>query len=275
LNIERNLLCQRRNNIVEKFVNMEGLGEMIIKKRDHPFYLMQLQSLERRLSINHPKIEEVRNNRINEMTGLKGEKQIDFPLSFLCPKEYQVLHQVRLRDAQGFFQLDCLILHKNFVLILEVKNWFGTLMFGPKGQVIRMTQEEVEDGFPNPIQQVKLQKFRLKNWLQEHGFPEIPLHCYIVIADNRTIIKEMTPQIKIPNNIIYSNQLFFEIDHIKSKFSSEHYSQNQLNKLAIILKNSHKPNRIDISKKYEVSRADIIPGVACPSCNKYSMIKTI
>ena len=55
---------------------------------------------------------------------VKGEQQVDYPLRFLEDNRNIILHNVRIADANGYFQIDTLILTEKYLLILEVKNWF-------------------------------------------------------------------------------------------------------------------------------------------------------
>src|SRR5699024_260247 len=155
---------------------------MIVKKRDGFLYLMQLQALERRLPNNHPQRDRIVREKINESTGVKGEKEIDYPLSFLNSTDYRILHSLRLHDEQGAFQIDSLILNQKFLLILEVKNWFGKILFGENDQVIRINEHQEAEGFPNPLLQVKFQQYRLRRWLRSRNFPDIPITFFVVMA---------------------------------------------------------------------------------------------
>src|SRR5690625_5330014 len=96
-------------------------------------------------------------------------------------REYLILHDLRLRDQNGFFQIDTLILCEKYLLILEVKNWSGTIVFGENGQVTRMDAEQKEEGFPNPINKEKLQQRRLQNWLNNYGLINIPIYNLLII----------------------------------------------------------------------------------------------
>src|SRR5699024_8030679 len=106
---------------------------------------------------------------------------------FLDEERYFILHNVRLEDAHGFFQMDTLLLSERFLTVLEVKNWQGTILFGENGQVTRRTPDHREQGFQNPVFQVKTQVYRLQKWFQSYHSPQVPIHYFLVISRPSTI----------------------------------------------------------------------------------------
>ncbi|MGA5690485.1 nuclease-related domain-containing protein [Cytobacillus pseudoceanisediminis] len=86
------------------------------------------------------------------LAGYKGEQAIDFHLSKLPEKEFLIFHDLRLSSGKHFFQIDTLILNHASALILEVKNYGGTLYFDPdSNQLIHTTSKGEVKGYPNPI----------------------------------------------------------------------------------------------------------------------------
>lgn len=244
---------------------------LIVKKRDKPLYLMQLQSLNRRLLANHDRKPEIELAKIRELTGLKGERTLDFPLSFLDPNKYRILHQLRLHDQQGYFQIDSLVLQQNFILILEVKNWFGTIVFGPNHQVKRIDDIEKEEGFPNPVKQAKLQQHRLQRWIRAHYSLKLPIIYLVVIAKPSTLIERASTKDNIPNHVIYSNQLVFEINKLEKRFNDQYISIDELNLIAQKLKQAHVPKSNNVLKNFNIDQTQLIKGVACPRCKRTPM----
>src|SRR5690625_1331963 len=165
-------------------------------------------------------------------SGVRGEKEIEYSLRFLNDREYLILHDLRLRDQNGFFQIDTLILCEKYLLILEVKNWSGTIVFWENGQVTRMDAEQKEEGFPNPIPQAKLQQRRLQNWLNNHGLINIPIDYFVVISFPSTIIKSSSPEHSIPKKVVHNHQLFFRIEALDKIYLSKVSEMGQLIKLA-------------------------------------------
>jgi Nuclease-related domain len=144
---------------------------MIVKKRERPVLIDQLEALLRRLPNEHPKRRQILEEYNKVMRGYRGELSLNYPLSFLLEDQYYILHDVRLFDGIHYFQMDTLIASKKFFLIIEVKNIAGTLTFNTEfPQIIRSTEEK-EEAFPDPVNQVIRHRLQLENWLERNNLP--------------------------------------------------------------------------------------------------------
>jgi len=76
---------------------------MIIKQRGNSLLIEQLTALNRRLPVHHNTKETVQADLRMRKSGIRGEKEIEYPLRFLNDREYLILHDLRLRDQNGFF----------------------------------------------------------------------------------------------------------------------------------------------------------------------------
>ncbi len=246
---------------------------MIIKKRGEPLELCRLEALYRRLPLQHVMKEKVFLDLKRARTDVRGEKEIDFPLKFLNEQAYLILQHLRLSDQNGAFQIDNLILSEKYILILEVKNWYGTVIFGDNGQVTRIGDNGIEEGFPNPIPQAKLQQHRLQKWLHSQGVSNIPIDFLVVISFPSTIIKSASAEIPIPDRVIHNNQLFFEIQKVEETYQQPIMKMPQLMELAQQLKKAHTHPNTNILEKYSITAGELIKGVFCPNCNAVPMIR--
>lgn len=225
-----------------------------------------MEALYRRLPPQHHMKERVFSDLKRTRTGVRGEKEVDYPLKFLTEQDYLILQHLRLPDQNGSFQIDNLILSEEYMLILEVKNWYGTVIFGENGQVTRVGDHGIEEGFPNPIPQAKLQRHRLQKWLHSHGFPNIPIDFFVVISFPSTIIKSASVDIPIPDKVIHNNHLFFEIQKISEIYQEPILKMSRLMKLAQQLKKAHIPSNENILSKYGIKKEELVKGVFCPKC---------
>ena len=249
----------------------KGSDIMLIKQRENSMLLAQLESLDRRLSAHHNLKEKVQTDWRMRKSRVRGEKEIEFPLRFLGEQDYLILHNLRLHDQNGFFQMDTLILCERFILILEVKNWSGTILFGENGQVTRIDAENKEEGFPNPIPQAKLQQHRLQKWLNNHGQSHIPIDFFVVISFPSTIIKSISTEHPIPEKVVHNNQLFFRIEAMEQIYPSQQVEMDQLRQLAGKLVEAHMPENVNVLERYGVSTGELIKGVFCPECGAVPM----
>src|SRR5699024_9213879 len=113
--------------------------------------------------------------------------------------------------------IDKLVLSPRYLLLLEAKNWYGTLYFDGERQVIRIGDDGCEEGLPNPITQVKLQCHRLQQWLHTHDFPSMPIHYFVVISFPSTIVKPLYPEYPVPSEVIHSKSLFIHLQQLNHK----------------------------------------------------------
>ncbi|UJL45998.1 NERD domain-containing protein [Virgibacillus sp. NKC19-16] len=246
---------------------------MIVKKYEKSLELWQLEALDRRLIPMHPEKGSVQKSLKNKRTGVKGEKEIAYPLRFLDEQKYFILHNLRIADEQGYFQIDTLILSTTYILILEVKNWYGTVIFGENGQVTRIGDENNEEGFDNPIPQAKLQRHRLQRWLRLQYDIEIPINFFVVISFPSTIIKSTTSQNLIPKEVIHKNDLYFKIEALSKKSAVTYMEKEPLMNLAKRLVAAHKPKDKSILDRFRITKNELMKGVFCPKCGAVPMVR--
>src|SRR5690625_3564839 len=246
---------------------------MIIKKRGSPIELYKLEALHRRIPPHHQTKEKVFSDFKKARTGIRGEKEIDFSLKFLDHQNYLILQHLRLSDQNGAFQIDHLILTRKYILILEVKNWYGTVIFGENGQVIRIGDNDIEEGFPNPIPQAKLQQHRLQKWLNSAGLSNIPINFFVVISFPSTIIKSASAEFPIPEQVIHNNQLLFEIPKLDKMYQSPILESIDLIELGQQLNAAHTPSTQNLLVKYGIEPRELIKGIFCPNCNTVPMLR--
>lgn len=107
-----------------------------VKPRDNPTHLLRMEALSRRLILNHKHKQVVDHLARSLRAGYNGEKSLDFTLGFLPKDQFHILHNVRIKDEHGYFQIDTLIASPHFALIIEVKNIYGSIIFDNMDQAI-------------------------------------------------------------------------------------------------------------------------------------------
>lgn len=243
---------------------------MILKDREISMILKKLFALDGRMYNDHIEGDRVHNDLQKKLAERRGEEAVDFYLQFLDQKLFHFLLSIRIPDEQGFFQIDTLTLSPYFILIIEIKNWRGTILFGENGQVIRVREDGTEEGFQNPIPQVYLQRHRLQKWLQLKGINNIPIYFMVVISFPSTIIKSITQQ-QIPKEVIHSNQLSFKINAL-ADVHEQVISMDDIHLIAKQLIAEHTPEDKDILSAYNVQTKQLIKGVICDNCSYHPMI---
>ena len=237
---------------------------MIIKPRTVPLELLQLQALDERLPEMHIAKKLVCDELGRRMAGYKGEVNLNYPLSFLSPDDFFILHHVRLFDGTHYFQIDTLIITMKFILIVETKNMSGTLYFDTEFNQLIRTNEKGAEGFSDPLLQVKRHKIQLRKWLTILKLSHLPIETLVVSSNSRTILQSSSDTVH--NKVIHSGQLPFQIELLQEKYKGEHFQKEEAIELANEIAKNHRPLKIDLLKKFGIKPQDLIKGVKCPHC---------
>ncbi|MFK3960493.1 nuclease-related domain-containing protein [Pseudalkalibacillus hwajinpoensis] len=205
--------------------------------------------------------------------GISGEKSLNFPLSFLDDKRFSIYHDLRIFDGVHYFQIDTLVVTQHYLLILEVKNISGTLMFDPTfNQLIRISDTK-EEAFPNPLTQVERQRSQLRALLQKMKIPEVPIETLIVVANRRAVLKATEEVQFISSKVIRNEYLPTKVHSLDQQYDDERLSMKEVRKLGRTLVKLHEPLERDVLKRFSISRDDLLVGVACPECARLAMQK--
>ncbi|CAH0134585.1 hypothetical protein SRABI96_00324 [Peribacillus sp. Bi96] len=238
---------------------------------EKPLKLLKLEALSRRLTTDHPKQEKIRNDLRKVRTGFNGERSIGNELNDL-PKEYQVLHDLRLcHDGSRFFQMDFLLVSRKYCIIIEVKNFAGLLYFDRTYPQLIRTKDGQEQAYLDPLIQVDVQKSRLKNWLTFHKFPLLPIETLIANANSNTIVRTTPGFAPIFKKITGKETLISKIQALEEKYPSEQLTQRQRNKLSNTILQKNIPHNPDILQWYQFDETDLLKSVQCPECAAFQM----
>jgi hypothetical protein len=215
---------------------------------------------------NHKVRAKIEEDLARRWAGYRGEAALDFHLSKLPENEYMIFHGIRLTNGKYFFQIDTLILSAKFAIILEVKNFSGTLFFDPQfNQMIQTTLNGEERGYPHPIEQANLQAEELKKWLSKRGI-NLPVEFFIVISKPSTILRTPPRNSQINQKIIHSQYLISKIDKVSMSYKEKQLDIKALKKVSKIILKEHTLESLDILKFYKISMDEILTGVLCPVC---------
>ncbi|QHA93331.1 nuclease-related domain-containing protein [Bacillus sp. N1-1] len=244
---------------------------MIKKDHDPPHHLHKLSLLLNRLPSYHSRIEEVKEQIAMYQAGLSGEKSLNFPLSFLDDKRFSIYHDLRLFDGAHYFQIDTLVVTQCYLLILEVKNISGTLMFDPTfNQLIRISDTK-EEAFPNPLTQVERQCSQLRALLQKMNIPEVPIETLIVVANRRAVLKATEEVQFISSKVIRGEYLPTKVKLLDKRYGDERLTVKEVRKLGRILVKLHEPIDRDVLKRFSITPDELLVGVVCPACARLAM----
>ncbi|WNB91686.1 nuclease-related domain-containing protein [Bacillus sp. NEB1478] len=251
---------------------------MIKKQRTKSLKLLKLEVILNRLLLNHPSMHDIRNEYSKSHTGHIGEESLDFHLSELQHDVFDILHDLRLLRVSSkkyYFQIDCLLVHPQFCLLLEVKNMIGDLYFDHQFDQMIRTRNGVKETFSDPVIQVELQKEYFAKWLIQNKFSKIPLYTLVVITNPRSHIS-LSPLYEKAKaeKIVRGRVLASKIREFINTPSDIILEKKDMNRLSAKLFKQHEPNNSDLLSIYNIHPDDIQTGVICPYCGNLPMIRT-
>ena len=252
-------------------VKTTGSDEMIVKKRKKPRSIQKLQVLTQRLPSYHPQIPLILEDLKKKTAGYNGERSLDFPLSFLEAKNFNILHDLRLENQTHFFQIDTLLSTLKMCLILEVKNIAGTIYFDSIFKQLIRSKDGIETAFPYPLTQLERQEAQLKEWFQKNRFPDIPIFSLVVISNPQTIIRTSPENVSLNSKIIHRADLPATINQIENSIDVQVLNEKELKRLNKLLVKHHQEADFPILKQYNITKGEIIKGVFCLTCNHFPL----
>jgi hypothetical protein len=222
------------------------------------------------LPTNFSSREEIEADYKRRRAGYRGEQSLEYHLSFLAEEEYFIFHDLRLPLNNSFFQIDTLLVTPHYALIIEAKNIAGTLLFDTTFNQLIRTFQDKEEGFKDPISQVKRQTFQLEKWLEQNQFI-LPIESLIVISNPSSIIKSDTQAAarQIQKQVIHVEFLLSHLQKLTSQKPT--HDKRSLKKLHRLLLKQHSPPSFDIEATYQISPSTILKGVQCSHCYQIPM----
>lgn len=127
-----------------------------------------------------------------------------------------------------------------------------------------------EEGYLDPISQVKRLKRQLEHFLQKHHFTIPPIEPIVIISKPSTIIKGH-PSIK--NHVLHSHSFLEKWDQLQRKLKVNVLDEKTFRKISKFLRKHHTPDDTNVLEKYGISKKDILTGVQCPHCKEFAMIR--
>lgn len=229
------------------------------------------EAILRRIPLNHPKIHVIEKEYSRCESGYKGEKRLDFFLDYLPEKNYHIFQGLRLPNDKSHFQIDAFIYTPSCGFSIENKNMKGELVFDEKNNQLVQKIDDMQNGYEDPLLQVKLHVRQLKELLRKHQFPNIPIEHLVMMSNSNAVLKTALNS-EAQFRVCRGRQIVFKIEELTRKYQEEKLDRKLIHKLnRFLLKNNTEPN-YDIEKLYQIPRSDLLTGVHCPKCMALSMI---
>ncbi|WP_431810644.1 NERD domain-containing protein [Lysinibacillus capsici] len=186
--------------------------------------------------------------RINEQIkllelGLKGEKSVLFELqnAFL---PLHILHDVRIVHNDFKAQIDFVVLTRKFILLIEVKNYYGNILVNEKDEFVRQVYKGnklvFQEGFYSPVRQVERQAEVFEAYMKEMGaVTRTPIKHAVVFTNNRTVINTKKASKQVKEKIMRVDSLVKFIKQELEKDSPVHFMDNRMQEMSDYIKASH------------------------------------
>lgn len=175
--------------------------------------------------------------------GLTGENNVLFELknSFL---PLHILHDVRIVHNDFKAQLDFVIVTRKFLLVIEVKNYYGNILINDKDEFIRQVYKGnklvFQEGFYSPVRQVERQVKIFESYLRDMGaITKTPIKSVVVFTNNKTIINTKNASKEVKNKILRSDHLVDFIKKELEKSSPVYFLDNRMKELSDYILSSH------------------------------------
>lgn len=237
---------------------------MIVKKIEIPLKILALKALLRRIPLNHPKRYLIQDELTRRLVGFQGELAVNYHLEELPEESYHIFHGIRLKSGNHFFQIDFLLISSYFALIIETKNYAGTIKFHTKSEQLIRDKNGLEKALPNPLPQVKRHKTLLQNWLSEHKFPNLQIETLIVFSNPSTIIK--ADDQRIFRAVCPSSSLLQRIQEKEQYHKTENLPPKEVKKLSKTILKNHIEDIPNLLEQYQISPSEVLTGVQCTHC---------
>jgi len=241
---------------------------MIMKYRSDSLKLIGVEAAIRRLSPAHPQYDYLEMMQRRIISGIQGEEQLNNLFNRVKFRfEYYVLHDLHICST-ATFQIDSLFLTPYYAMILEMKNIGGHIKIRKNHPQLERTLASGQvDYFKSPLGQVIELTDLLQDYFEMRSI-DLPIYRVVIFKDsNRSLHFDET---EIP---IMGLQ---ELPHYirtrprgKVKLNPEQMDTVIKN----LLKDHHDYNPFPITTKYYIDPKDIITGVTCERCHRFTVKK--
>jgi ribosomal protein L37AE/L43A len=245
---------------------------MIKKPLEKSRKLSKLEVLTRRVHKSHFSYSMIERELAKNLAGYRGEKSFVYYLEEIDSKKYMIFHGLRLKQNDQYFQMDVVIISFAFILIIEVKNIAGTIFFDQEHHQLIRKMDHVEEGYLDPIAQVRSQSSKFTRWLQKLKLPNIPVETLVVISNPSTIIKSNK---QISHLVSHSSNFTHILELLERKYKQAYYTKKDLQKLSLQLMTKHISHDPDVFELFHINQNDISKGVHCPKCNNIPMKRIV
>jgi hypothetical protein len=237
----------------------------VVLPRTKPYALLCYEALFRSLLSHLRENKTLRDEFGIHQAGYRGEKNADYVLSTYPHKSAYIFQGIRLKAGPFNFQIDTLMVTSSFILILEIKNFKGEIEYNPKTHQIIQFDGDQKKSQKNPILQAEAQKRHLTYWLQQSGFPPIPIETLGVSVNPSSILTYRDESVSAMN-FIQLDSLPTSLDNLYKTYTKNIYDSGTIQKLNRKLLRNNTPHKPNFIKQFNIADRHLIKGISCIDC---------
>jgi hypothetical protein len=245
---------------------------LIEKNRDFPREITVLKAILRRFTLNPQLQTDLESKLSRKSAGYKGEKELDYHLSQFDHTRFYILHDLIIPHNNTHFQIDSLLISETFMLVIDSKNFAGTLDFHPEFNYLLQTLNGIEKVYPDPILQTRTQAAQLKSFLIKNHFSPPPIEFLVSISNSQAIIRNPGNHHDVRVRVGKTPAVAYKIQSFNDKYKNGVLSIKEIRKITKLLLKSHEPYIPDISSM-NLPMDQVKKGVQCPECQQNGMKK--
>ncbi len=121
----------------------------------------------------------------------------------------------------------------------------------------------------DPIQQVNLQHYKFKQWLEENRLlKDILIYSCVVIANDKAKIIPKNNNGFLAKDVIRATKIRETVNNLFTRHKNEILLSKDLQKIRKWLIKQHTPSNPDLLNKLQIKKEELYTGVKCPRCLK-------
>ncbi len=255
----KKILRKAESSAIFGVVSHKGEDRLIIKARNKPPEIFQLESLLQRTHTAHPHYLHWTEKLRRITAGYHGELRVDsFWHEIDLSLPHYFIHDLFIQKEMSSHQIDSVLVTSHFVLALEIKSISGLLNFDSNlRQFSRTNKDGSIDGMKNPDDQLRRHEKWLEQFLCQQRI-KLPVVGAIVFTYPSSVV-----QSRAGNRVmIQASGLSYLMEQLLEKHPHEILSKKKTESLACNLLALH-----TIKPLVSLGLTDsFMTGVLCPSC---------
>lgn len=226
------------------------LEEMTFNIPQKPDSLLKLEILQKRKTLS-----QIDRSKLKVMQkGYQGERDFAEMVRDISPTGTLVLYDLFLEWGSSYFQIDCLIISRGEVFLLDIKNFERNYVY----QNDNFHSLNKDKTIKNPLHQLKRCKVLLQDMLTHYHFHHT-IHAYLIFIHPSFILYQAPTTL----DIIYSGQIQGFLKMINTTFKK---TTNNDKGLAVMLKEKHViENKFAYQPVYHYD--ELKKGILCLHCD--------